>query len=181
MRIPSRVSLIRVPLLLTALAAVQFTPPDRCFAQAETVAPGDRIRVKPLIRPKDRVTGSFIAVADDSLSFEVREQVRRLALTDIKTLEVSTGEKSHLAGTLAGGVIGAFGGAAIGATIEKATTDYCYDYCGLGGGFLGFIVGGIGGLFAGYNWLAHEKWSDIPIEGLRVSVFPGVIQFQMGL
>lgn len=181
MGMPRRCRLIQLPLLLMALTAVQFTPPHQCLGQETTVAPGDRIRVKPLIRPKDRVTGSFIAVADDSLSFEVRERVRRLALTDIKTLEVSTGEKSHLAGTLAGGVIGAFAGAAIGATIEKAATDNCIDYCGWGGGFLGFIFGGIGGLFAGYNWLAHEKWSDIQIEGLRVSVGPGVIQFQMGL
>jgi len=179
MGMSSRCRLPQLPLLLTALAAVQFTPPE-LYGQERTIVPGERIRVKPLIRPKDRVTGSFLAVTQDTLSFEARGDIRRLALSDIKTLQVSTGEKSHLAGTLTGGVIGAFTGAAIGVMIEKAASD-CNDYCGWGTGSIGFIFGGIGGLFAGYNWLAHEKWADIPIESLRVSVSSGLLQFQVGL
>ena len=179
MGMPSRCRLLQLPLLLTALAAVQFTPPELC-GQERTIAPGERIRVKPLIRPKDRVTGTMVSAHHDSLTFDSRGDIRRLALSDIKTLQVSTGEKSHLAGTLTGGVMGAFAGAAIGVMIEKAASD-CNDYCGWGSGSIGFIFGGIGGLFAGYNWLAHEKWADIPIESLRVSISPGLLQFQVGL
>jgi len=180
MGMSSRCRLPQLPLLLTALAAVQFTPSE-LSGQESTIAPGERIRVKPLIRPKDRVTGSFLAVTQDTLSFEARGDIRRLALSDIKTLQVSTGEKSHLAGAVVGGLLGAFTGAFLGSSIEKAAADNCTDYCGWGGGFVGFVFGGIGGLFAGYNWLAHEKWADIPIESLRVSISPGLLQFQVGL
>ena len=168
-------------LLLTALAGVQFARPSNCIGQEATLAPGDRIRVKPLIRPKDRVTGSMISVSGDTLTFEAGGDTRRLALSDIETLQRSTGEKSHVAGTIAGGFMGALAGAAIGATLERAVTDNCYDYCGWGGGFLGFIVGGIGGSFAGYQWLAHEEWADIPIRSLRVAIDPGVLRFEIGL
>ena len=181
MEIPGRRRFLQFSLLLTALAGEPLARPCNCIGQEATLTPGDRIRVLPLIRPKDRVTGSMISVSDDTLTFEARGDTRRLALSDIETLQRSTGDKSHAAGTMAGGFMGALAGAAIGASIERAVTDNCYDYCGWGGGFLGFIVGGIGGSFAGYQWLAHEKWADIPIRNLRVATGLGVFRFEAGL
>jgi len=152
-----------------------------CLGQDAILTPNVRIRVKPLVPPAERITGSFVAVADDSLSFERRGTTQRLALSDIESLQVSTGEKSHTAGTLIGGVTGALAGAWIGAAIENAVTDRCTEFCGATGGLIGFLVGGIGGAVAGYSWLANEKWANVPIDSLRVSLAPGVIQLQIEL
>ena len=132
MEIPGRRRFLQFSLLLTALAGEPLARPCNCIGQEATLTPGDRIRVLPLIRPKDRVTGSMISVSDDTLTFEARGDTRRLALSDIETLQRSTGDKSHAAGTMAGGFMGALAGAAIGASIERAVTDNCYDYCGWG-------------------------------------------------
>ena len=85
MEIPGRRRFLQFSLLLTALAGVQFARPCNCIGQEATLTPGDRIRVLPLIRPKDRVTGSMISVSDDTLTFEARGDTRRLALSDIET------------------------------------------------------------------------------------------------
>lgn len=173
--------MVRPLLLLAVVAFMQLGRPGPCLSQDTLLIPNARIRVRPLTRPTNRLTGSFIAVADDSLSFVVRGDVHRLAVTDIKTLQVSTGKKSHVVGTLVGGVTGALAGAWLGASIDQALTDHCTEYCGWTGGLIGFITGGIGGLFAGYHWLAHERWENVPIESLRVSVGPGLVQLAIGL
>jgi len=175
-----RNSLMYLPLMVAALAVVQVVSPRNCVGQEPAVSTGDRIRVKPLVRPKDRLTGSFISAANDTLSFESRSEIRRLALSDIKTLELSTGEKSHLAGTLFGVIGGAFVGGLLGAVINKALDDHCSEYCGWTGGFIGLIAGGIGGGFAGYHWLAHEQWVNVPVADLRVSIGAGIFRIPVG-
>jgi len=180
MGIQSRYRFLQLPLLLTALAAVQLIPPDSCLGQEATLAPGDRIRVKPLVRPKDRVTASFISVVEDTLAFETQGDLRRLALPDIQTLQVSTGKQSHLVGTIAGGFTGALVGMIVGMGIDEALDDYCIEYCGLRGAFYGFLVGAVGGVFAGYHLLAKEEWADVNIEGLRVGLGPGSVRIYVG-
>ncbi len=174
MGIQSRRRLLQFPLLLTALAAVQLTSPDSCLGQEATLAPGDRIRVKPLVRPKDRVIGSFVAVAADSLSFDFRGDVRRLALSDIKTLQVSAGQGSHIQGTILGGLAGAVGGAFIGAAAADNESK-------AEGGFVGLLIGSAVGAVLGWALLTPEKWVTVPIADLRLTRGPGSLQFQFGL
>ena len=151
------------------------------FGQEVMLTPNARIRVKPLTPPTKRVTGSLIAISDDSLSLQVRGQIRRLALTDVSTLQLSAGRKPTVAGTVVGGLTGALAGLWIGASIENATTEGCTEYCGLGGGLIGFAVGGIGGLFAGYFLLTRERWTDVPVESLRVGIGPAWLRFEVAL
>jgi len=174
MGIPSRHRLLQFSLLMTALAAAEFTLPDPCLGQDATIDPGDRIRVKPLIQPKGRVTGSFIEVAKDTLIFDTRGDVRRLAISDIKTLQVSVGQGSHLQGTIFGGVVGAVGGALVGAAVAGEDDE-------LGNGFIGFWIGGAIGAALGWALLTPEKWVSVPIENFRFTVSPGVLRFRVGL
>lgn len=173
-RTPGRRRLFGLPLLLIALTVVQFTTSSSCLAQETTIAPGERIRVKPLIRPKDRVTDSFIEVAKDTLLFDTRGDVRQLAISDIKTLQVSAGQGSHAQGTILGGLVGAVGGALVGAAVAGEDDE-------LGNGFIGFWVGGAVGAALGWALLTPEKWVTVPLEDLQLSVGPGLIYFQFGL
>lgn len=157
-----------------SLSGVGSCDPAGPTEQDADVAFGDRIRVKPLVRPKDRVTGSFIGVNRDSLNFDVRGDVRRLALSDIKTLQVSAGRGSHLPGTIVGGVVGMVGGALIGAATAGVDGE-------LAGGFYGIFIGGAIGAGLGWALLTPEKWIAVPIADLRLTVSPGVLQFQFGL
>lgn len=168
-------------LLLWVVAGMHLPSPNSCAAQESVVTAGDRIRVKPLTRPKGRVTGSVVSVRDDLLIFEARGDIRRLKWADIDKLEITTGEKSHLGGTIAGGLIGAFAGAALGATLERLTAENCSDFCGLGGGFFGLVFGGVAGSFSGYYLLPHERWTEVPLDGFRVGIGPGTLQLRFGL
>ena len=169
----------RFPLLLMTVAALSLALPGSGVGQ-DVLAAGDRIRVKPLIRPTDRVTATFVSLHRDTMTLEDGNALRRLALTDIKTLEVGTGEKSHLMGTILGAFTGALVGMLVGMGIDRATDDYCYEYCGLEGAFYGFLAGGVAGGFAGYHLLPKETWVDVEIDGLRVSLEPAAIRFYVG-
>jgi hypothetical protein len=170
---------VRLCLLALTLGAVEVTTPHSVSGQA-TLAPGDRIRVKPATRPTDRLTGTFLAAPDDTLSFRAQDEVHRIALSDIKTLQVSTGEKTHTAGTLVGGVTGALGGMALGSAIEKALDTDCTEWCGLTGGAVGFVLGAAIGASAGYLLLGEEKWRDVPPETLRVGLGSVAVELRVG-
>jgi len=168
--------------ILLTFAGAQLMQPLPCSGQEISLAPYSRIRVESDVPPEERRTGSYLGLEHDSLTFEVRGETQRVAVSDIRSLEVSTGEKSRLPGTIVGGVTGALAGAWLGATIDKAWKDSgCTDYCDLTGGVIGFVVGAIGGSVAGYSWLGHEKWTDVPVESLRVSIRPGLLQLQIAM
>lgn len=156
--------------------------PPPCAGQEMVLTPNSRIRVKTNVPPTGRRTGSYLGMSHDSLTFEIRGEAQRVAVSDIASLEMSTGEKSRVPGTIVGAVTGALAGAWLGVTIDKASTDpRCTDYCDLTGGVIGFVVGAIGGAVAGYSWLGHEKWRDVPVESLRMSIGPGKLQLQIAI
>jgi len=170
---------VRIALALLGLAVIQLRSPAHCLAQ-DTLTAGDRIRVKPTIRPKDRVVGTLISLSSDTLAFDVSGDKRMLALPDLEYVQVPTGKKSHLVGTIAGVFTGALVGLIVGTSIDQATDDTCYEYCGLGGGVLGFLVGAVGGGIGGYFLLPKEEWVDVDLHGLRVTVEPAVIRIYGG-
>ncbi len=156
------------------------TFPEPCSAQTH-LSSGDRIRIKPSIEPRDRLTGTLISIAADTLSLEAAGTGRAFSLADLEYVKVSTGEKSHLAGTIVGGLVGAASGALIGSSIEQGLDDECFDYCGLGGAFYGFIIGGVAGGVAGYLWLGEEQWADVPIKDLRGGIGANGLRLEYGL
>ncbi|MGB5525541.1 MAG: hypothetical protein WBN79_01625 [Gemmatimonadota bacterium] len=102
--------------------------------------------------------------------------MRQLALSDIKTLEISGGQGSHTKGTIFGGLAGAFGGMLVGAAIGDDG-----DYGSLAGGLYGIFIGGATGAVLGWALLTPEKWVAVPVADLRLSLGPGLIYFQFGL
>ena len=174
MVIQGRHQVVRLTLLSPAFLAAQFMTPDTGIGQVRTLVRGDLIRVKPRIEPDDRVTGSFVNVADDSLSFSVSDDIQRISLSDIEKLQVSVGKGSHLKGTLFGGVVGAVGGLIIGATTADVDQELRRAFVGFWGG---------AGIGAGLGWalLTPEEWVTVPIDDLRVTFVPGELRFQIGL
>ena len=168
-------------LLFLGLSSGAALLPDTCGAQDLPLSAGDRIRVKPLIEPRDRLTGTLLSVDEDSLSLRAEGGERAFALTDLEYVRVSTGEESHLAGTIVGGVMGAAFGAFLGSAIEQGVDDDCFDYCGLAGGYYGFIFGGLAGGIGGYLWLGKEQWANVPVEDLRVGIGARGVRLELGL
>jgi len=170
---------VRIALVLLGLAVIHVLSPGSGLAQ-DTLTAGARIRVKPLIRPKDRVVGTLVSLSSDTLAFSVSGDTKRLAVPDLEYVQVPTGKKSHLVGTIAGVFTGALVGMIVGMGIDQATDDTCYEYCGLSGGFYGFLIGAVGGGVAGYFLLPKEEWVDVDLHGLRVTVEPAVIRIYGG-
>lgn len=169
---------LRITLVLLGLAAIDVGAPG-CSVGQDTLTAGDRIRVKPLIRPKDRVVGTLVSLSSDTLAFDVSGDTRRISLPNLEYLQVSTGKKSHLVGTIAGAFTGALVGMIVGMGIDQAADDTCYEYCGLTGGFYGFLIGAVGGAVGGYYLLPKEEWVDVDLIGLRVTVESAVIRIHV--
>lgn len=174
-------SSIPVSLLFFSFAIGALLSSESCDAQETHLSAGDRVRIKSLIEPRDRLTGTLASIAHDSLSLRADGKKRVFALADLEYVRVSTGEKSHLAGTVVGGLTGALAGAFIGSSIERGLDDECFDYCGLGGGYYGFIFGGLVGGVGGYLWLGKEQWADVPIADLRVGIGANSLRLGLGL
>ena len=123
----------------------------------------------------------LVSIAADTLALQANGKERAFSLGDLEYVKVSTGEKSHLAGTIIGGLLGAASGALIGSSIEQGLDDECYDYCGLSGAFYGLIIGGIAGGVGGYLWLGEEQWADVPLKDLRVGIGANGLRLEYGL
>lgn len=166
-----RLALVAVMLLVAR--------PGPVVAQAGA-DPGDRVRVH-LVEPSPaREVGELVALTPDTLRLEAGDDVVAYPVGAIDRLEVSAGRKSRLPGTLVGVVFGGVVGAWAGARIERATSDPCYGFCGLGGGALGFVLGGAAGGVSGYLFLAGEKWEAVPL-GASLGLGPGSIGFRIPL
>lgn len=179
LKLAARPVLISI-LLFFGLALDAALLPDTCDAQDLPLSAGDRIRVKPSIEPRDRLTGTLVSVDGDTLSLRAEGEERAFALADLEYLKVSTGEESHLAGTIVGGVMGAALGALLGSSIEQGVDEDCFDYCGLAGAYYGFIFGGLAGGVAGYLWLGKEQWTDVAVDDLRVGIGVRGLRLELG-
>jgi hypothetical protein len=123
--------------------------------------------------------GSFVLVRADTITLATAESTTSHGMNAVSRLEVSRGYRSHrLAGAGAGFLLG--GVATFVVLNSGGSTSLCNQSAnqdavapleclglsalgGLAGAGLGFLVGG---------FIRTERWQDVPLERLRVSLAP---------
>lgn len=162
----------RLACLAVMLLAV---PTGTAAAQdATSLEPGQRVRVTAPALGLDRHEERVAAVLGDTLVLTST----RCSLADIERLDVHTGRRSY---AVTGGLIGAAVGLVIGTGVGVAEQSR-YDCDPQNAwapcipplptipimlGLLGGTVGAVTGAF-----IKTDRWEEMPLDGLRVSVAP---------
>ena len=157
-----------------ALFAAAFVFAPLAFANAQSLAPGTRVRVKApsVVAP---ITGSFQGMRRDTLVViedDVTAQVWNFTTSTIERLEVSDGMKrGNRKQMVRWGFFGALGGAGVGwllaATLEAGGDAEYNDALSAG---VGAAIGAGLGVAYGYR-MVEERWNSVPIPR-RVGVLP---------
>jgi hypothetical protein len=147
--------------------------------QAPPVKAGDRVRVIAPGVSGSPFVGAVVALEADSLVVHDSMDTWRLSLASVEKVDLSQGRKSHaLLGAGIGFVVG--GGVAIAVLYTGGSTSLCDQSAnqdamnsgecigltalgGAAGAGLGAIIGGL---------IRTERWQNIPLERLRVSLSP---------
>lgn len=173
-------------------AAFLLTPCVTAAAQGQTsdVAPGTRIRLtlpcaqtgRPAVgkeRTECRVEGTLVTWHPDTITLAVAESPTSYRLSPMSRLEVYRGRRSH---TLAGAGVGFLVGggtmfALLSGSGSTAPCDQSANQDAIGSGAclglkaLGAVAGaGLGALIGGL--VRSDRWQEVSVEHLRVSVAP---------
>lgn len=157
---------ILTPLFL--LSALAQLPATTIAAQEMGLAEGARVRLVSSTLPTDHQLARIISASNDTIVFrsDAYPVTRSLALRDIDSIEVSTGNHRRTGrGALIGIGIGIAGGAALGA----ATFSPCKGFCvvpetrggamGAGAAFFGTLGGLTGALIGAMH--TQEDWKPL--------------------
>ena len=152
---------------LAILTVLLLAPLTDAITQEPPLTPGQRVRVTVPNLDLNKHEETFHQVRSDTLVLESLW----CPLSDVTRLDVYAGRKSHFG---LGLVIGAAVGGAAGAVIF-GREDACFTH-GEGCAGFGLAVGAasgalIGGLIGGLAWKT-DKWEEVPLDRLRVSVVP---------
>lgn len=159
-------------------------------AQAAAPQPGARLRLTFPCEPQGqpsagerrmrcRAAGRLVRLQADTLTLDAAESTTSYSVSAISRVEVSSGIRSYrLAGAGAGFLVG--GGVAFALLHTGGSTSLCdrsanQDAIGsgecIGLAALGGLVGaGLGAIIGGF--VRTERWQDVPLERLRVSLRP---------
>jgi hypothetical protein len=147
-------------------------------AQAPQLQPGARLRLTVSCEPgpECRVEGRFVQLRADTLTLAVAEAATSYSLDAIQRVEVSRHRSQTIAGVGAGFLVGAgvtfivlHGGGSTSLCDRSANQDAIASGECLGLAALGGLAGaGLGALIGGA--VRTERWQELPVEGLRVSV-----------
>jgi hypothetical protein len=122
-------------------------------------APGDRVRLHYGADGKQQVEGSWIGVNDGAVRVLVkgRADTAQIALTEVASLERSTGQRSHWGTGLVVGLLGgALVGGAIGTLAGHDDPDFMAIHQMFGAG-VGAAVGGLLGAAVGSS-IKSDRW-----------------------
>lgn len=158
---------------LVAMLVVMATV-DLSAQQEMPVEPGDRVRVSAPGVVEGQVVGTIEKLSPDTCVLQVEDQLWPvvLPLASVTRLEVSRGSGSKTGlGILIGAGVGFLGGYLIGT--QSSLCEECggssSGKTGLAfGTFLGLLGAAAGGELGAKNRV--ERWEDVPIERLRVSI-----------
>ena len=127
-----------------------------------------------------RSDGRLTLVSGDTIMIAARDSMWVYDLNEVSRVEVSRGRKSHwLAGAGIGFVVGAAtayvalsSGGSTSTCDQSANQDAvsvgeCIALAALVGGVPGAGLGAVAGLF-----IRSERWQDVPVDRLRVSIGP---------
>ena len=148
-------------------------PTGMAAQESLPVEPGERVRVTA---PECELRGqeaTFRALRADTLVLETTE----CPLASVTRLDVSRGQKSNFA---LGAGIGFAAGALVGLVhcsrdaggfSDVGMCDLADDDLTL---WVTFVIGAIGGAAVGFvgNFIKTERWEEVPLERLRVSLAP---------
>ena len=156
------------------IAVLVLTPLTTAAGQGAIAAPGARIRVSAQGLATTQVVGTVVALHADTLVLAPQSGRGLLALPleSVQRLDVSRGRKSLAgAGAGIGGVIGAVSGAVWGAASCAEPSFVAPEQCAIMGGLLvgagGALLGAVVGALS-----KTERWQEVPLDQLRVSVVP---------
>ena len=156
--------------------------------QPPPVEPGARVRIKyGCARTwRDNWTrcqkehGTLVALTSDSVAVQPAGQLNSLVvpLTSVKQIKVRRGQHSHpWRGGIVGGLIG-------GAVMGAANTGYCMgSQCVrkfANGSVAGLVVGASVGAVIG-SVIHTDRWEEVPLDRLRVTVAPQRDGFALGM
>ena len=158
--------------LVSLALALAVAPLDGVMAQdALTVQVGTRVRVTAPELDLERYDGTLVAARGDTLTVGTVH----VPLTSVTRLDVHRGRTGNWRkGAKIGALVGLPAGLAYGVLIHVA---YCHDFDGdfecwplaplgaVAGGLAGALVGGAVGALT-------DRWEEVPLERLRVSLAP---------
>ena len=168
------------------VAILTLTPLTNATAQVP-IRRGERVRVTHLpicpadvcVGPRRQIVGTLMSVSSDSLLLSVDGGAGQvfLPIISVSRIQVVRGRKPATGrgaaiGALAGGVIGLVGSL----TTYKECEGFCPGDLGRGGtaALSGLVFGGLGagvGYLVG-NFVTVDRWVDVPLNRLRVSLGP---------
>ncbi len=165
--------------VISLTVSLLLAPLDGLSAQQPPpIEPDSRIRVTAPNVGADKVVGTFLGAAGDTLRVQTESQAPlAIPFAFVTRLDVSRGKKSRVVrGAVLVGVIGAVVGGAVGLVTPQfacETPSGCpVDWGEAGklaalGGVIGAAVGGgIGAL------TKTDRWEKVPLDQLRVSLVP---------
>jgi hypothetical protein len=166
--------------ILLGITAVVIAASNLSAQESVQLPSGARARLISLAIPPDEQVVSIVSAANDTVVFRPERNpiVRRLALSDINAIDISTGQRRK---TLRGALFGLATGVAIGGTLGYVTYEACDDWCMFtpmsagGNAMLGATAGGLVGLVAGTTsgfLIKSESWHRVR-PGARIGVAPG--------
>jgi len=172
---------------LPLVAVFVLAPLSNAIAQQQPLQAGQRVRVTAPTLGIRKQAATFEALRGDTL-IVVADSIMDCPLASVTRLDVSRGRRSNALkglgfGAAAGAVIGAAVGA-WGAHRDTPTSEavFCYEgtaACAAGGALAVGAFGGLVGL--GVGALAKtDRWEELPLDRLRVSVVPRRDGFGVG-
>ena len=170
----------KILILAVILMGWLLLDPAIAFAQDLKVQPGDKIRVTYVGVVTTKTSGIMQGVSDDSLEILKGDATMALALSSIRRLDISMGQKRR---TGRGAWIGALtGGLLVGLIAMASDTectsddDWCIDFFSPGEAFGGgFLVGALGGTLVGVavgSVIKTDRWKQVPLD----TAFDPVVQ-----
>lgn len=147
--------------------------------QASPVKAGDRVRIIAPNVSGSPFVGTVVALEADSLVVHDSMDTWRLSLASVEQVDLSQGRKSHALlgagiGLLVGGGVAfavLYTGGSTGLCDQSANQDAMDSGACIGLTALGGVAGaGLGAIIGGL--IPTERWQDIPLERLRVSLRP---------
>jgi hypothetical protein len=158
---------------LAFLAILVLAPFSDAIAQEVSLEPGQRVRITAPDLGINQQAATFDAL-DGGVLTVTADSTMRCPLSDVTRLDVHRGQRGH---TLLGGGVGFLVGGLVGVAVEAAACwatgehSTCIDngYVLFGG--IGAALGTGWGLAVG-SVVRTDKWEEVPLDRLRVSVVP---------